>query len=149
MYKNTNKDTLSMSQILVPYDGSDHSIKAFDKALDMSEEGDEVIILFVIPAALIEEFAIMDPEVSRAKAHEMVNKAIDKAIARNIKAIGLVKEGNVADVIIDFASDMKVGLIIIGSMGKGNSMSKIGRFTLGSVAERVTRHSDRPVMIIR
>ncbi len=134
-----------MAQILVPYDGSDHSWKALEKALGMAEEGDEIIILYVIPAALIEEFAILDPEVSRARAHEMVNKAIDKAIAREIKAIGLVKEGNVAEEIINFASDMKVSLIIIGSIGTG----KIGRFTLGSVAERVARHSDRPVMIIR
>ena len=134
-----------MAQYLVPYDGSDHSNKALEKALDMSDEGDELIILYVIPAALIKEFAIVDPDVSRAKAHEIVNSAINNVKARDREAIGLVKEGNVADVIIDFAEEMDARMIIMGSVG----MSKIGRFTLGSVAEKVTRHSDRPVLIVR
>ncbi len=134
-----------MAQYLVPYDGSDHSNKALEKALDMSDEGDELIILYVIPAALIKEFAIVDPDVSRAKAHEIVNSAINNVKARGREAIGLVKEGNVADVIIDFAEEMDARMIIMGSVG----MSKIGRFTLGSVAEKVTRHSDRPVLIVR
>ena len=134
-----------MAQYLVPYDGSDHSNKALEKALDMSDEGDELIILYVIPAALIKEFAIIDPDVSRAKAHEIVNSAINNVKARDREAIGLVKEGNVADVIIDFAEEMDARMIIMGSVG----MSKIGRFTLGSVAEKVTRHSDRPVLIVR
>ena len=134
-----------MAQYLVPYDGSDHSNKALEKAFDMSDEEDEIIILYVIPAALIKEFAIIDPEVSRAKAQEIVNMAINNVKARERKAIGLVKEGNVADVIIDFAGEMNAKMVIMGSVG----MSKIGRFTLGSVAERVTRHSDRPVLIVR
>ncbi len=134
-----------MAQYLVPYDGSTHSNKALEKALDMSDDEDELIILYVIPAALIKEFAVIDPEVSRAKAHEIVNNAINNVKARDRKAIGLVKEGNVADVIIDFAGGMNARMIIMGSVG----MSKIGRFTLGSVAEKVTRHSDRPVLIVR
>ena len=134
-----------MEQYLVPYDGSDHSNKALEKALDMADEEDEIIILYVIPAALIKEFAIVDPEVSMVKAQEIVNTAINNVKDRDRKAIGLVKEGNVADVIIDFAGEMNARMIIMGSVG----MSKIGRFTLGSVAEKVTRHSDRPVLIVR
>ena len=134
-----------MAQYLVPYDGSAHSSKALEKALDMADEEDEIIILYVIPAALIKEFATLDPAVSRAKAQEIVNNAINNVKDRDRKAIGLVKEGNVADVIIDFAEGMNARMIIMGSVG----MSKIGRFTLGSVAEKVTRHSDRPVLIVR
>ena len=134
-----------MAQILLPYDGSDHSMKALEKALDMLDENDELIVLYVIPAALIKEFEDIDPVVSRAKAHEMVNKAIEIAVARGKSATGLVKEGDVSEVIINFASEIQASLIVIGSMG----ISKIGRFSLGSVAERVTRHSDRPVLIVR
>ncbi|MCK4757754.1 MAG: universal stress protein [Thermoplasmata archaeon] len=134
-----------MAQILLPYDGSDHSKKALDKALDMLDENDELIVLYVIPAALIKEFENIDPDISRAKAHEMVNKAIEIAVARGKSATGLVKEGDVSEVIINFASEIQASLIVIGSMG----ISKIGRFSLGSVAERVTRHSDRPVLIVR
>ena len=134
-----------MAQILLAYDGSDHSKKALDKALDMLYENDELIVLYVVPAALKIEFEVIDPAVSRAKAHEMVNKAIEIAVARGKSATGLVKDGDISEVILNFASEIEASLIVIGSMG----ISKIGRFSLGSVAERVTRHADRPVLIVR
>ncbi len=134
-----------MSEILLAYDGSDHSRKALDKATEMAGEEDEIVVLYVIPAALIEEFKDVDPEVSRSKAHEIVNKAVSIIKAREKKALGVVHEGDVAEEIINFAVELHCNLIIVGSKG----VSKIGRFTLGSVAEKVARHADKAVLIVR
>ena len=134
-----------MSEILLAYDGSDHSRKALDKATEMAGEEDEIVVLYVIPAALIEEFKDVDPEVSRAKAREIVNEAVDRIKAREKRATGMVHEGDVAEEIINFAGELQCNLIIIGSKG----VSKIGRFSLGSVAEKVARHADSPVLIVR
>ncbi len=134
-----------MGQTLVAFDDSEFSYKALDKAMSLAHEDDELIILYVIPAALIKEFEDFDSEVSRSKAQEIVNKGVNKAKARGLKVIGVVKEGDIAETIIDFANTMQCSLIVMGSKG----VSKIGRFALGSVADKVTRHSDKPVLIVR
>ena len=43
-----------MKKILIAYDGSDASKKAIDVALKCSNKDDEIVILTVIPAELVE-----------------------------------------------------------------------------------------------
>jgi nucleotide-binding universal stress UspA family protein len=134
-----------MGRMLVACDGSEHSKKALDKALNMAGEDDEIIVLFVIPSGGIKEFEGLNPEGQKAEAREIVNKAVDVVKARGRKAIAVVREGNVADEIILFARELECSLILIGSKG----MSKVGSFSLGHVAESVARNADRAVLIIR
>lgn len=134
-----------MGEILLAYDGSDHARKALDKAITLANEEDEIVVLYVIPAALMDELSDLDPEVTKSKARGIVNEAVDIIRARERKAMAVVHEGDVADEIINFAGELECSLIIIGSKG----VSKIGRFTLGSVAEKVARHADKPVLIVR
>lgn len=134
-----------MSEILLAYDGSEHSTKALEKASSMAAEDDEVVVFYVVPAVLMEEFKDLDPAVSKTRAHEVLNEAVDTLKARGKRVRGVIHEGDVAEEIINFASELKCSIIIIGSKG----MSKIGRFSLGSVAEKVARHADRPVLIVR
>ena len=47
--------------------------------------------------------------------------------------------------ILDYAQEKKVELIVIPSHGH----TGIGRFLLGSVAERVVRYSHCPVLVLR
>ena len=111
----------------------------------MAAEDDGIVVFYVIPAVLMKEFKDLDPAVSKTRAHEVVNEAVGILKARGKRVVGVIREGDVAEEIISFASELKCSIIIIGSMG----MSKIGRFSLGSVAEKVARHSDRPVLIVR
>jgi nucleotide-binding universal stress UspA family protein len=134
-----------VAEILLAYDGSDHARKALEKAISLAGEGDEIAVLYVIPSALREEFEGMDPEISKGKAREVVNEAVSIIKARERKAMAVVHEGDVAEEIINFATELQCSLIIIGSKG----VSKIGRFTLGSVAEKVARHADKAVLIVR
>ena len=134
-----------MGRMLVAYDGSEHSIKALEKALSMAAEDEEIVVLYVIPTAILEEFREIGPEMPKSKAQDIVNEAVEKIQARERKAIAVVREGDVAGEIIHFASELECSLILIGSKG----VSKIGRFSLGSVAEKVARHADTAVLIIR
>lgn len=47
--------------------------------------------------------------------------------------------------LVDAAADLAPDLVVLGSRG----LSPIGRLLLGSVAERVTRHVDVPVLVVR
>ncbi len=134
-----------MSEILLAFDGSEYSTKALEKASSMAVGDDEIIVFYVMPAVLMKEFKDLDPAVSKTRAQEVVNEAVGTLKARGKRVTGVIHEGDVAEEIINFASELKCNIIIIGSKG----MSKIGRFSLGSVAEKVARHADRPVLIVR
>lgn len=135
-----------MGEILVAYDGSEYAEKALNHARNLLKEGDELIVLYVIPTALITEFADIKPDVPVSKAHNVINNVVSRLKKEGIsKVMGIVREGDVADEILSIASKLRCDLIVLGA----KSFSKIGRFTLGSVADKVARHANRPVLIVR
>jgi nucleotide-binding universal stress UspA family protein len=130
---------------LVAFDGSETSRKAINQAAGLLREGDELLVLMVVPVAAIAEFADVPPDISTVKAHGLVNAAVSELKERGIKALGMVREGDIADEILKIAAEMPVDIIVIGHRG----LSKIGRFALGSVADKVARYATRPVLIVR
>lgn len=57
----------------------------------------------------------------------------------------MVRPGPVAETILDTATDERADLIAMSTHGRGG----IGRFLLGSVADRVTKHASVPVLLVR
>lgn len=134
-----------MGEILVAYDGSDAAKKAVEHAINLLKPEDRLIVLSVVPQAVITEFAEIDPEITLARAQESVNDLLAELRKREINAIGIVREGDIADEILKMGFDLKCDLIVVGHKG----LSKIGRFQLGSVADKVARYANRPVLIVR
>lgn len=134
-----------MGEILVAYDGSDAAKKAVEHAINLLKPEDRLIVLSVVPQAVITEFAEIDPEITLARAQESVNELLAELRKREINAIGIVREGDIADEILKMGFDLKCDLIVVGHKG----LSKIGRFQLGSVADKVARYANRPVLIVR
>ncbi|AKB68212.1 Universal stress protein [Methanosarcina mazei LYC] len=58
---------------------------------------------------------------------------------------GVVVEGDPAHTILEFAEQNKVDLIVMGTLGKGG----LERFLLGSVADKVVRHSKISVIVVK
>jgi nucleotide-binding universal stress UspA family protein len=134
-----------LGDILVAYDGSEAAKKAIEHGTNLLKENDRLIILSVVPSTTIAEFAEIDPEISIAKAQESVNELLAELRERNINAIGVVREGDIADEILKMGLELECDLIVVGHKG----ISKIGRFQLGSVADKVARYANRPVLIVR
>jgi nucleotide-binding universal stress UspA family protein len=131
--------------VLVAYDGSDDSDKAVERSIAVRSEGESVIVLFVIPKAILKMFEQEPSDAAHQRAQEFVNAAVRRLKQRGVTSIGVVREGNVAEEILDFAKELDVSMILIGSKGAG----KAGRFAIGSVADKVMRHADRPVLVVR
>ena len=134
-----------MGSILVGYDGSESAKKALEKAVTLIKENDELIVVSVVPSSKDREFTIIDSELSAANAQSRVNSAIAGLKEKGINIIGIVREGDIADEILKIGKEMKCDLIVIGHKG----VSKIGKFMLGSVAEKVVRYASRPVLVVR
>ena len=75
-------------------------------------------------------------------AHEFLDKSKAHLGDQNIQT--LVKDGDTADAIIEAADNLHIDMIVLGS----HSRSGLDKILMGSVAEKVLRHSKIPLFII-
>lgn len=139
-----------MKKILVAHDGSKYSQKALKKAVELATRlGSTVIVLSVVPELHLAELSPFDQASLREAFEQETLKSLGKIKAamkkRSIPVRTVVGQGNAAEVIIETARKMRVGLIVIGSHGRRG----VERFLLGSVSTNVVKHADRPVMVVK
>ena len=138
--------------ILVPYDGTSFSNRAFQKALDIAKkDGSKIIIFTVIEGeySAIRGFSKISPQVIKkqqgaAKKYiyklESAAKNLDVPISAKIKqGTSIVKE------IINFAKSKKTDLIVIGSHGR----TGLNKLILGSVTNGVAQQATCSVMVVK
>jgi len=139
-------------KILVPLDGSKtaEGVLSHAKALAYSE-GAEIVLLNVA-ANPAQEFAFEDPAIAgysvadqEQKATRYMNKLCDELKAAGFKVSCHLREGSPANTILKVAEEMNVDVIAMSTHGR----SWPANWLIGSVAERVVRHSKVPVMMVR
>jgi nucleotide-binding universal stress UspA family protein len=84
-------------------------------------------------------------EYLRNSALDKLREAVDKLPGPRPPIELAVVEGKPSEEIVAYAAGHDVDLIVVGTLGRG----AIGRALLGSVADRVVRLADCPVMIVR
>ncbi|NYT00557.1 MAG: universal stress protein [Methanocellales archaeon] len=135
-----------MNKILVAYDGSEGSKKALNQAVELAKcTSSSITILTVVPSAT-RMFAFDDllvPGTFKSKALKMVKEVAN--LIQGISVTSIIREGDIADEILKASEDIGCDLIVIGSRGLG----KVDRFLLGSVAEKVMKHSSKSVLMTR
>lgn len=136
-----------MKRILVGFDGSEGAENALNKALMLLDEDGELIILAIVPKPsnrnLVDEKTY---EILKLRAHNIINLVVNDLGSHEFTITGMVKEGeDIAAVIIDVADDLRCDLIVLGSKGS----SSLGRYPIGSVANKVVQYAAKPVMVVR
>ncbi|QLK27519.1 universal stress protein [Natrinema zhouii] len=84
-------------------------------------------------------------ERQREEAQDLLSSAEDRAAEEGCSIDTAVVTGQPADVIVDYATENAIDLIVVGSHGR----TGFSRVLLGSVAERVARQAPVPVTIVR
>lgn len=139
---------ISISRILVAFDGSDCSKKAVELGVHLGLKlNAELYLVHVSEERKIpdgfKEYAKLE-HVSPSSYFDAVNEqllqpAVDRAKAAGIgKVESISVQGDPADQILNVAQDQKVDLIVLGSCG----LAKFSRAFLGSVATRVLHHAN-------
>ena len=135
-------------KILVPLDGSEFSEVALPYAEELAGRlGSAVTFLYVSESA--------DDQYRRMREFYLEKIAEDTkhAAARyakspgkmDIKVNSVLLTGNPAEQILNYADKEEIGLIVMATHGR----SGIGRWALGSVADKVVRSATQPVALIR
>jgi len=134
-------------KILVPLDGS----KLAELALPYAEElaartGSQITLLRVVTSSEAEDYDKNQVYLKGvAKEVKIDTKKLREKPEGEIKAETVVLTGNPAEAIVDYAATKKISLIVMASHGR----SGIGRWALGSVAEKVVRVGNTPVLLVR
>lgn len=139
-------------KILVPTDGSRGVERAVNCATTVALAFEaKVYLLFVAepPTMLLEYANIAEKNIIEALHHEgkrILEKTADAVRKSGVEEVETVlKTGTPAKVILDFANEEKVDLIVMGTHGRRG----LDRVLLGSVTEEVVRVSKVPVMTVR
>ncbi len=151
-------------KILVPLDGSEHSLKALDVAIQIAKRfGGKITLVHVYSVVAISSIV---PEPSMATAGIPVMRAPDisklieaaqkvgnriledgeqKVKAAKVEVNKLLEEGHTVQEIIRVAKEGDFELIVMGARG----ISRIREMLLGSVSDGVIHHVACPVLVVK
>lgn len=137
----------STNRVLVPIDFSEESFKAQQLTLDFVEDPNCLHVLHVLRNLNPGDPGIVWDTMDDRTRQERVKKAFFEKFneAKYQKINFTVAIGDPSDRIIEYAKKHSIELIVIPSHGR----TGIGRFFLGSVAEKVVRYAHCPVLVLR
>lgn len=143
-----------MKKILVPCDFSKPAINAYRFALDVaSVNRGTVHLLHVIELPVLHDSVLM-PVLNfeealfkelKEKSENEFKKVTGKYSAEGVKVKTEVIFGAPSKMILDYAKDQSIDLIIMGSHGA----SGLREFFIGSNAEKIVRNSSIPVLVLK
>ncbi|MEJ2695493.1 MAG: universal stress protein [Candidatus Sulfobium sp.] len=139
-----------ITKMLVGFDASEESYKAFDFALDMAvshKSEPEILVLSVVRPPegmnLFDTGSLIDEATKEFKTE--LKGLEEKAGHTNVRISTEVAVGHPAATIVKFAEERSCSLIIVGHRGR----SKLGGLLLGSVSRHIASLAGCTVVIVR
>ncbi len=144
---------MTITNILVPFDGSSFSIKAFNAAIDIAKKQNaKISVLTCLEkdnlGAWYKDKRVNRQIIKDAKEFAMsfLSKLENTAEKSDILlSVHIIETKSISKQIVDFARSKKINLIVIGSQGQ----TGFNRFLLGSVSNAVSQMAKCPVLIIK
>ncbi len=152
-------------KILVPLDGSDHSVRALEKAVQIAKKFSGKVTLIhaysvsMQPIILPEPTMLSSPtipiltaaeisrvvEAARATGERILKDGEARAKAEGVVVEALIVEGHAVQEIVRTAKEGNFDLIVMGARG----VSHIRGLLLGSVSDGVIHHALCPVLVVK
>lgn len=140
-----------MKKIIVPIDFSEYSEYALETASNLAKKNDaEILALHMLEmseAILTRTGSDMQMETLffLQLAEKRFDEFLNKDYLKGVKVTPIVKHFRVFSEVNDVATEYGADLVVIGSHGA----SGIKEFFIGSNTEKVVRHSNIPVLVIK
>ncbi|MDF0679509.1 MAG: universal stress protein [Candidatus Nitrosocosmicus sp.] len=151
------------SNILVPFDGTELSVKALDKARDLvANQSSTIIILYVIddtnfyPKEIARFISKMDDldktrhyfeNTIRKGAKIMIEKEVERLIHEGVVAKSIIRVGHPADEILTVSKEENASMIVMGS--SGSLKKRHDRKGIGSISRWISEVATCPVVLVR
>lgn len=140
-------DWIAKDTVVVPIDFSEASLAAVQQAISMAKSPESVRVFHVLPVETSITIGALWQEDHEKFRHEHATKHLANFLNSNdIKDVQQnILVGDPGTTIVKYAEDSDADLIVMPSHGHHG----LKRMLLGSVAERVLRHAQCPVFILR
>ena len=145
-------DKTTLQSVMVPLDGSEQAETALPIAVELAKAMSLQVVVLQAYSTNIpysDDYLAEEGELEAQSQKEAISYLDSKV--RQLKSEGLVHvfplaaEGEPAETIIDWARGSPNSLIAMCTHGR----SGVKRWALGSITEKVIRHSDSPVLVVR
>jgi nucleotide-binding universal stress UspA family protein len=140
-----------LTRILVPLDGSALAENALEPARQVAAAFDADLLLlrvwnfpfvgYEVPVSVLDEWERDE----RAAAQDYLTLVTDQLQAQGLRGRGETQGGAVAEAILAVAQNADASMIVMCTHGR----SGVGRWVMGSVADRVLRAAPMPVLLVR
>lgn len=138
--------------VVVAVDGSPCARVAAERAVELAAEYDATLhVVYVVDATDLGLLTPTEIDVSevraslRAEGEDAVDAAVRTAAAAGVEATAAVRVGVPHESILAYAAEVGADLVVVGTHGR----SGVERYLLGSVAARVVRTADVPVLTVQ
>ncbi|KML44200.1 universal stress protein [Cytobacillus firmus] len=136
-------------KILMAADGSDHSIRAAAKAIQLAEQNrdSEITVVYAVDGQTSKEDILHHFDKSivdqvRKKRLEPIESLLkEKGISYEIKIL----QGEPGPAIVEFANKMVFDVAVVGSRG----LNTLQEMVLGSVSHKIAKRVKAPVLIVK
>lgn len=139
-------------RVLIATDGSENAEKAASYGMYLAKAAcAEVHALYVISTQhavatrTVKSWSEGLEEYLKDKGRVAIGNVEKMGEEAGVKVKSVFLKGIPADKILEYARENNIDLIVMGTHG----LTGIKKFLIGSIAERVVRHSRVPVMVIR
>jgi nucleotide-binding universal stress UspA family protein len=141
----------TIEKILIPTDGSEHSIRAAEYAISIAKMNEaQIMVLYVIDEIVLDQFSksvkrdAIEMELKN-DGKRFVNYALALAEKEGIKATSMIIKGRPFEQIVNIAKSLNIDLIVMGTYGRRGA----DRILMGSVTARVIEYSSCPVLAVK
>ena len=140
------------SQWLIPFDGSDHSLRALDLAIQEAKARLEPprLLLLNVQLPLSGDITRFIDRNTVNDFHRESGEKILSVAKERLESCGLdhsqhILVGQVAHTIVEFADTKECSMIVMGAHGHGS----VSGLLMGSVATKVLHQTRLPVLLIK
>lgn len=137
--------------VLVPTDGSAHSIRAAEYALSIAKvHNAKILAVFVIDKFVIDQFSRISAQTNIEKdlndsGQSYLNYIVNLAEKQGVTVESIIAKGQPFEQILNLATSHNADLIVMGTTGRRST----DRILIGSVTQRVIEYSHCPVLVIK
>ena len=144
---------MKLKKILVAFDSSGFSNRAFDRALDIAEPYGSKITIATVVTGIYQPSVGFSMKYSKEmlENHTKILKKVFVRLQTSAKkknldlSLKILHDPSVSKAILNYANSRNYDLIVIGSHGRVG----LNRVILGSVANDVANKAKCPVMVVK
>lgn len=136
------------NKILVPLDGSEIAEQAIERAVDVARQYQaelHFVRAFSMPIIAPSACAAVDLNEIKAAQNKAVREYLNSHAVDELDCYFHALEGDAGESILNLADNENYDLIVLTTHGR----SGISRWIFGSIAEKIVRHANCPVMTVR